>query len=74
MMRSTQQKIALFLINTKDHELNYRDLAKRIKYRKDFQPVYDMMLRAHVIEERGSGTKYDPKIVHLIDPTTGLNG
>jgi hypothetical protein len=71
-MKSTQYKITLLLVNTIDHELSKREILQRVSYRKDFAAVYETMLRAHVIEERGTGTKYDPKVVRLLDPETGL--
>jgi hypothetical protein len=73
-MKSTQKKIALLLINTIDHSLPRREIRMRLRHRKDFESVYALLLFAHVLEETGAGTKYSPRITHLLDPAAALNG
>jgi hypothetical protein len=68
-MITTQKKIILLLINTKDHAAPKRDILMRASYRKDFQQVYQSMLDLGIIAEHGEGSKGvkgSTKIVRLL--------
>lgn len=64
----------MFLINTRDHEMPRRELLQRLGYRQDFKSTYQMLLTCGILEERGAGTKYDPRITRLVRPAEALNG
>jgi hypothetical protein len=64
-MISTQQKITNFLVNTKDHVSPKRAILQHVQYRKDFVAVYQAMLDAGIIEERGIGCRGCSKMVFI---------
>jgi hypothetical protein len=65
-MIDTRHKIYLILINTKDHQIARREIRMRLRYRPDFESVYQDMLIQGVIEEFGAGKKNSTKTVRLL--------
>jgi hypothetical protein len=64
-MKTTQQKITLFLISTESHVAPKRQVFQHAQYRKDFNQVYQSMLDSGLIEERGHGCRGSIKMVFI---------
>jgi hypothetical protein len=64
-MKTTQQKILGFIINTRDHVSTRRDIRMRIRHRPDFAQAYQDLLAQGLIAERGEGCRGSVKMVFI---------
>lgn len=71
-MKTTRQRIATLLINTKDHVTTKRDIRMRLRHLLDFEEVYADMIAENILQEFGTGRKGSVRQVRLLDPAGAL--
>jgi hypothetical protein len=62
---TTARRIYYLLLNTRDWQIEKRQITMRLGYRPLFQECYQDLLAKHVLTELGSGKPGDPCIVRL---------